>query len=290
MDEVQLRELRRWRNQDWREDEEDNSCYKSYSTLIAIGGCGRSGTTLLRVMLDSHSQISSGPESELFLPIPIRLDELARKFDLPINTLTRLYGSSASRAEFVDKFKDCFLANSGRSIWADKTARNVHRFAYILKHFPGAKIIHVLRDGRDVISSLRTHRKRRLVDGVIQSTGYVMPLQDCIDRWITSIEDGLEHRHEPSYLEVKYEDLVLDTEKTLRAVCSFLRLSFEETMLTYHTFAGPSRDFRKFPQNIEATKPVFTSSIGRWRRDLSEEETTTVTSRIGPYLNLLRYA
>ncbi|MBA3493539.1 MAG: sulfotransferase [Gammaproteobacteria bacterium] len=290
MDEVQLQELQRWRNQDWREDEEDNSCYKSYSKLIAIGGCGRSGTTLLRVMLDSHSRIASGPESELFLPIPIRLDDLAHKFDLPLNTLTRLYNSSASRAEFVEGFKDCYLASSGRSIWVDKTARNVHRFAYILKHFPNAKIIHVLRDGRDVISSLRTHRRRRLVDGVIRPTGYVMPLQNCIERWITSIEDGLKHRHEPNYLEVKYEDLVLDTDKALRAICAFLQVSFEENMLIYHMFGGPSRDFRKFPQNIEATKPIFASSIGRWRRDLSEEEIAAVTLRIQPYLNLLQYA
>jgi hypothetical protein len=116
-----------------------------------------------------------------------------------------------------------------------------------------------------------------------------MPLQDCIDRWISSISDGIELRGNPNYLEVKYEDLVTKTEDVLMDVCQFLEIEFELNMMKYYKFDGPSRDVMKFPQNIEATQPIFSSSIGRWKRDLTEEGQSKVMSSIGPHLKDFQY-
>jgi hypothetical protein len=289
MDQIQQHELDRWQLKDWAEAEYDRSNYQSSTRPIVIGGCGRSGTTLLRVMLDSHSQIAAGPESLLFLPVVIDFPALAYKFDLDEALLRRTYQACASRSAFIDAFQALYLAQSGRAIWADKTARNVHVFAEILNHFPQAKLLHVIRDGRDVIASLLTHRKRKIVDGQLQPTGYRMPLQNCIDRWLMAISDGIKLRGHPNYMEVRYEDLVKQPEATIHQVCQFLAVDFELEMLEFHKFSGPSRDYRRFPQNMEATMPLYSSSLGRWRTDLTHKELTTIMSAIHPQLEMLGY-
>jgi hypothetical protein len=289
MDKIQLDELARWKNQDFLIPEDQNSSYRSLSKIVIIGGCGRSGTTLLRVMLDSHSQIASGPESSLFLPVPITLEQLADKFDLKLSALESLFRVALSKEEFIDKFQQLYLRNTNKQIWADKTARNIHRLDYIFTHFPNAKVIHMVRDGRDTICSLLTHRKRRVVDGKIELTGYIMPLQDSIDRWLFAVEDGLKFRGHTNYLEVRYENLVQEPKTTLKQVCDFVGVLFEEPMLNYYTVNTPSRDFMKFPQNIEATKPISTSSIERWKRELNEEDLQQVNMQIYSCLQKLNY-
>jgi len=289
LDNVQQAELSRWENADWDPNQEDTSDFTSSTNLIAIGGCGRSGTTLMRVMLDTHSQIASGPESLLFLPTKIDLEVLAEKFDLDVVALEELLDKSDSRAEFTNKFQELYIASVKKEIWADKTARNIHRIPYIFDHFPNAKFIHVVRDGRDVISSLLTHRKRRLSKGKIELTGYRMPLENCIRRWRKAIGDCLEHRGHPNYCEVQYQDLVLDTRNALKQVCEFLEVPFEENMLEYHTVDTSSRDPTKFIQNVEATKPISTNSLGRWRRDLSAEQQKEVHEAVHDLLEKMGF-
>ena len=289
LDDVQREELRRWRNEDWDLQHDDDPDCTSDTSLIAIGGCGRSGTTLMRVMLDTHSQIASGPESLLFLPTAIDRDVLAGKFDLEPDDVQRMLDESDSRTAFIEKFQAAYTDSVGKTTWADKTARNIHRILHIFQHFPNAKFLHIVRDGRDVISSLLTHRKRRLVAGEIELTGYQMPLENCIERWRKAIEDCFAHRGDPRYCEVQYQDLVVDTRTALQQVCEFLKVPFEEEMLDFHTVQTPSRDAKKFVQNVEATKPVTTNPLGRWRRDLSHEQQVTVHEGIHDLLETMEF-
>src|SRR3989344_3879890 len=215
IDSVQKKELRRWRNLDWPEKfEDDDIDFVSQRKIVMIGGCGRSGSTILRVMLDTHSQIASGPESLLFLPVPINPEDLESRFEISSKRL-REWARKYGRWEFIIRFQKVYLAKRKRSLWADKTSRNVHRFGAILRHFPNAKLLHIVRDARDVVASLRTHPKRRIVDGKIEETGIVNPFEDCLERWLCAISDGFKYRDHSNYLEVRYEDLVSETESTL---------------------------------------------------------------------------
>jgi protein-tyrosine sulfotransferase len=287
LDAIQQKELDRWKNNDWIPEEEDSSDYISYDKIVAICGSGRSGTTLLRVMLDTHQEIASGPESLLFLPVSISIGDLAEKFNLNEGFLTNLKEECESRAEFIDRFKELYLVEANKSIWADKTSRNIHRIGYILTHFPNAKIIHVVRNGKDTICSLRRHRKRKLEGGEIKLTGYTMPLENCVQRWVNAIADTLPFRDYLNYYEVKYEDLVEQPKRTLQSVCRAIGVDYVSDMLNFHKVP---RNFRHFIQNIEATKPIFISSIGRWKKELSHQERDYVETQIEEFERILGYA
>jgi hypothetical protein len=267
----------------------------STESPIVIGGCGRSGTTLMRVILDSHSQIACGPESNVF-PSPNRLNpgsvgarKLARKFDLEPSEMDDILRASSSRAEFADRFFDAYRRHAGKPLWADKTPRNVQVLPYILEHFPKARFVHVIRDGRDVVCSLRTHPRHRVVDGRVVELDTWNPIEPCVERWLKDVGDGLAFRGDPRYYELRYEDLVLDTEYALRGLFDFLELPWEPAVMSFHEVASASRDPMKFAQNPEATKPLRASSIGRWERDLSEEDLAYVLREAGPLLRDLGY-
>lgn len=285
----QQKELDRWQCKDFSGRYEDASNFVSNKAIFVVCGCGRSGTSLLRVILDTHSLLACGPESLLFLPIPINLGELNKKFEIPLKDLRSWKHRFKSRAEFILHFHEAYLSLRERNIWGDKTSRNIHWLEQIWQHFPNAKVIHVVRDPRDVVRSLKTHRKRKVVDGEIVPTGWIQPLDDCIGRWLRAMDNALCFRGNPNYMEMKYEDLVLDTTSTLTRVCRHVGVHFEEQMLEFHKVTSKSRDATLFPQNIEATQPISTASIGKWKEELTDEEVTEVTQRTRDYANLLGY-
>jgi hypothetical protein len=282
-----LQELERWQQLDFCHEPEDD--FASDTPIVVVCGCDRSGTTLARVILDTHPELYAGPESLLLLPLPIDTAELARKFVLDQAALDELLATSGSRARFVDHFQRFLLGTHGKRVWVDKTARNVHRLGYIRRHFPNVRIVHVVRDPRDVVASLQTHRKRRLVDGEIRLTGYWMPANLCVDRWELAIRDALAHEAGENWHTLRYEDVVLDTERTVRELCGFLGITFDRRMLDYHLVKGPTRDYRLFPQNIEATKPLYTASVGRYRTALTAEEIELVERRCGTLMRHFGY-
>jgi ornithine cyclodeaminase/alanine dehydrogenase-like protein (mu-crystallin family) len=287
VDDGQIAELKRWQLLDFVSEPDDG--YVSDSSIVTVCGCGRSGTTLTRVMLDSHPALFAGPESLLFLPTPIDPADLAFKFDIDRGEIEEMLRRMSGRAQFIDVFQRLLLSASGKSIWVDKTARNIHRLDYIVAHFPCAKVVHVVRDPRDVVASLKTHKKRKIKDGALVPTGYCMPVNLCIDRWQLAIEHALAHRDLAHYHEIQYESLILDTERTLRALCEFLAIDFDERMLRFHLCGTPTRDYRKFPQNIEATQPLYASAIGRYRTTLTQTEIAETERRLGDYMSMFGY-
>ncbi len=190
MEPAQLQELARWRNEDWQPDEAYLRPFRSATKLVAIGGCGRSGSTLLRHMLGAHSLIADGPESSLFLPVPLDLPDLSVRFDLPLDELQALERSSPGRGAFIDGFQALYLRKRGRRLWLDKTSRNVHCFRYIASRFPNAKLLHIVRDPRDTVCSLRTHPVVRKRDPSRGLTGWMNPLDEC-KVFNRGIESGL---------------------------------------------------------------------------------------------------
>jgi ornithine cyclodeaminase/alanine dehydrogenase-like protein (mu-crystallin family) len=287
VDEGQIAELKRWQLLDFVSEPDD--AYVSDSSIVTVCGCGRSGTTLTRVMLDSHPGLFAGPESLLFLPTPIDVTDLAFKFDIDRGQIEEILRQTSSRARFIDEFQRLVLSASHKAFWVDKTARNVHRLAYILAHFPKAKVIHVIRDPRDAVASLKTHKRRKIKDGALVPTGYCMPVNLCIDRWQLAIEHALAHRQSANYHEVRYESLILETERTLRVLCEFLNVDFDECMLRFHQCDTPTRDYMKFPQNVEATKPLYASAIGRYRTTLTQAEIAETERRLGDYMSMFGY-
>jgi protein-tyrosine sulfotransferase len=261
----------------------------SETPCVIIAGCGRSGTTLLRVMLDTHSSICCGPESDLFRPCPPPAKRLAARFGLEEEEVHRLIDSSRSQAEFIEMFFDAYRTLRGKRRWAEKSPRNILYLDFIFAHFHNAYIIHLIRDGRDVVCSLRTHPKSKLVGNEVVQLNTWNPIERCIERWVHDVQAGLEFRGHPRYMEVFYEDLVNDTPGTMRKVLEFIEEPFENSILEYYSVNDPSRDSRYFSQSSSATAPIHTQSLARWKRELSEQEYELFKKKAGGLMIHLGY-
>jgi protein-tyrosine sulfotransferase len=257
---------------------------------IVLGGCGRSGTTLLRMMLDSHRRICCGPESSLFRRRAIDADWLADRFGFDRDEVGAILDAARSRPAFIEAFAGLCMRKAGKARWAEKTPRNIGRIGEIFRCFPAARFVHVLRDGRDVACSLRTHPRHKVVDGRLVPTGTWRPIAGCAHRWVRDIEGSRRWWGDPRFHTVRYEDLALDPRPVLERLLAFLGEDWDDGMLAHASADSPFRDATRFAQNPEALGAVSTASLGRWQRDLDARDRRLFKRIAGSLLVELGYA
>ena len=127
-------------------------------SIIVIGGAARSGTTLLRSMLGRHPMIAAGAETTVFLRRISAPAEIGQRLGWDAAEIARWQRNSRSQAEFIERIQRAVQERSGKTCWAEKTPANVQRFGYVRRHFPRARLVHIVRDGRDAVCSLRRTR------------------------------------------------------------------------------------------------------------------------------------
>lgn len=231
---------------------------------IFIVGCHGSGTTLLRLLLDSHPNISCGPETRF-------LADFARITSPPMWPHMQNYGFPKEYwhrkvADLFDSFKRDYARRSGKVRWADKTPRYALSLDYLDQLFPSCQVVHVIRDGRDVVAS---HKDR---------WGYISAVKAC-KKWPMYIRVARTagDRLSPSrYYEVRYEDLVGDTETTLRKLLDFLAEPWDDVLLDHdsrpHDVPAPYLAFSSNRRSMATERgPVYRSRIGAYRRELGPE-------------------
>lgn len=261
---------------------------RSDAAGLVIGGASRSGTTLTRVMIDSHPDIACGAETGLFLPV-LAEGQLSRFYGVPRSLIRQWERDSSSHPEFAVRFLAAHAAREGKPAWAEKTPRNVLNLGWILDRFPNAAFCHVVRDGRAVVNSLRTHPRYRIRRGRRVPTGIVNDLGACIDQWIEEAGAGVAFESHPRVVRVRYEDLVRNPEAALTPVLDKLGLPWSPAMAHHHQAASASRDVYGLWQNPEAASPVTAASLTRWQRDLTADQVRCIEERAGHLLAALGY-
>jgi protein-tyrosine sulfotransferase len=273
--------LERLRQRRWR-----MAGHRSLEEHIVMGGAPRSGTTLLRRLLDRHPDVCSGAETKLFVPAAFNLEWLSRSYGLPLAELSSMRTEAASQAAFIDAFAARARTDAGKERWAEKTPQNVRYLDWILERFPRASVIHIIRDGRDVICSMRQHPDWRWVHGTWQKVLVERPLEWYVERWLADTAAGLAWRGDPRYTEVRYEDLVADPEVVIPALCEGIGIDAEPAWLEAVTRREQDAGHDERPDYEGA---VSGASVGRWREDLSAHEQREVQRRCGPRLRELGY-
>ena len=237
---------------------------------IFIIGCPRSGTTLLRVMLDSHPNIYCGPETHLIPKLKIFYDSLDENWDF-------LQSFGLTKEDFNKKISEIFsyfpehnmkLKNKIR--WAEKTPEHLFFAEFIDQLFPQCKFINMIRDGRDVVTSFKKRWGSKTIPYATK-------------KWNKSMEKSYELRNtfdSNRYIEIKYENLVNNPEEITKKIMTFLNETWSQVLLEhqkqdhdYHfnlkTGENIDQDKEKNPTRHSPSKPIFKSSIGRWKNDLN---------------------
>ena len=243
---------------------------------VFIGGQRRSGTTLLRIMLNRHPHIACGRESHFAKRLLNWHDRLADEW----SDTVRRYGSGTEAVDraFAALVDDVFTGiqlAQGKQRWAEKTPANIINIDYLFRLFPKAQFVHMIRDPRDTYRSIRDRAQKDRPNWA-QFTA-----AEAARDWRAAVEAGMRWRQAPArYLEVRYEDLAREPARTMRRVLEFLKEPWDARV-----FAIDANGPTAAPQH----GPVFTTSIGRWRTGLSEMEVATIQSVVGELMVELGY-
>jgi len=243
---------------------------------------------LLRTLLGRHPMIAATPETTVFLRRVSSPEDLATRLGWDAALITQWQRKSRSQVEFIERVHRAILERSGKAVWVEKTPKNAERFGFVRRHIPCAKLVHIVRDGRDVVCSLRQTPFAKLDHAPSES---VAAAQRCAVQWRAVVQAAQRFRRDPRYYELRYEDLVRDPEATLRPLLEFLGLPWCDCVLV--PSGQPAADTPGIdvdtPGAIKAAGAIFDSSIDRWRQDLTYADTRALHLLIGPLLVELGY-
>lgn len=257
---------------------------------IFIGGAGRSGTTLMRVILDTHPNIVCGPEFKIIPSILEHWANTARRF----GSILRSYNLSteklsSSYASFILDLLGPLLEKSGKQRIAEKSPNNVFYFYHLSQMFPESPLVHLIRDGRDVVCSLLTMNWVSADSN--KRFSYTENAAEAARYWVQAVAVGKKAGSMPSaqrkYFEVRYEDIVQNPEPTLRRLFTALDEPWNPCVLEFHT---KKRDLGEESSASQVSQKLYSSSVGRWKRDLADEDKKMVKEVAGDLLIELGYA
>lgn len=229
-------------------EEEENKNNKILDKTVFVVGCGHSGTTLMASLLGAHPDIHTIPrETYWFLNNP---------------NLEAEYSKEKREAQKEDK-----------GIVCEKTPRHVYKIKEIKEKFPNAKIVAMIRDSKDVVSSLKKRSGN---------------FEHSVQRWISDNTALLELKNENRVKLVRYEDLVTRQESVVHDILKFLELPYTDEVFDfykkeYNWFGvknAKETDGRGEKNHVALRSWQMTQPIqdkrGVWKKGLSKQEAVLI--------------
>ncbi|MFC1739682.1 sulfotransferase [Planctomycetota bacterium] len=278
---------------------------ENYNPFFIVGS-GRSGNTLLRRILHSHSRLFIPPEVQILskvvdlfiryrtmkwsnlVPLIYSKFQFYRNFytfDIEslnplVDKVLRCDKSKRSLAYIINSFYQYYaeVHHLSNNRWGDKTPINTFCMLKLYMVFPDARFIHIIRDGCDVVDSY-------------VKAGIYSDYKSAALRWKRSIKVAQKfgRKFAESYTEVRYEDLVRKPERVVKELCVFLGIEFEPQMITSEDTAYTLGDVAQMKHLENVKKPITTKNIGKGRRNLSEDAKNILEKIIGQELRNLGY-
>jgi hypothetical protein len=193
----------------------DRSSTRLVESPVFVMSSIRSGSTLLRVLLNSHSQIRAPHELHLrtlkVRPSKEYTDKIMEALGLELPELEHLLWDRVLHHE---------LEKSGKQIIVDKTPANAMIWRRIASAWPEARYVFLLRHPAAVVESVMNRRKNAEHDAVVEE----------VRRYVTGVDEAL---HNLNGVTVRYEDLTAEPDKETRRICEYLGVEWEAEMLDY---------------------------------------------------------
>lgn len=260
-----------------------------------IVGSARSGTTLLRLMLNAHRDIAVPPESRFItelwqgqemVDVEGLLGRLAahkrfEAWDLPLEAVREELGKigSADYASVIEAAYKAYARVHGKTSWGDKTPRYVESIPFIARLWPASRFIHLIRDGRNVALSY--------ADVPFGPKNVAQAAQ----LWATRVGKGCTDGRaldRGRYIEIRYEDLVEDAAGEAKDLCEFLGIEFDPGMLDYTERARDAMLTRASQYNPHLTeKPV--ANTRSWAEEMPRTQIEIFEAVAGDVLKSLGY-
>ena len=265
---------------------------------VLVLGVRRSGTTLLRVMLDRHSELAV-PDESYFVPQLAdrhlrhvdpdefvddlrRIDALA-EWDVPLEKVRARLTARMPIGAAIGMVYAVYAEERGKARWGDKTPMYMQNLRLLERLFPDALFVHLIRDGRDAALSFLS-----MPTGLMTET-WMQPrdVSAFAGQWRAEVKAAqrLGRRvGDRRYLEVRYEDLVGDVESVLRRISTFARLPYEQAMSDY----PGNVDVSSKPHQQSLKRPP-TAGLRDWRLQMSPEDVGAFDRVAGDLLTELGY-
>jgi Sulfotransferase family len=276
------------------------------SRPLFIGACPRSGTTLLRVMLDNHPDLAIPRETNFVRPLwwqRARFGDLrdpgnrrrvaewiftekgprgARLRDGRVSrqdAIGRVAGAAPTVGSIVQACLQLYAEVHGKPRWGDKRPAYSGFIGMLLAMFPDAQYVNLVRDPRGAVASQ-------------VQMGWDPPelaVAAATARWEAAIRrtDHFARRLRPDQLlDLRYEDMVSDPRAALERVCAFAGLRAGDAI---ETMLGRSRRGSFADPHARVGEPVTTGSVERWRERLSPEQIALVEHATAPLLERFGY-
>lgn len=266
-------------------------------------GCGRSGTTLLRNIFDSHSALAMTHESHFIGPmarsraryetgtgfdVDAFVHDLYRDANfvrqgLGVETINAALESARpeSYAAAVRAVFAAYAISGGKELYGDKTPGSVTQIELLAELFPEARFVHIIRDGRAVALSY-----------LERPEWGPETMAEAAHHWKNRVQRGRTAGRAVGpnrYLEVRYEDIVTTPEEVTRQVCDFLGLEFEEAMLRYHENSAEFIATTKDPAAFKNLSKPITGGLRDWEDEISDKDLRLFEAIAGDLLTELGY-
>lgn len=261
----------------------------------------RSGSTLLRLILDAHPQLAVPPPGWLFdlvYPYLYSYGDLGRHQNLLalaediLNTPTvgkwpvrpaaeELVKSSATPtfAGLYDALHRAYAKAEGKPRWGEKTPRNGFWMDQIHALFPAAQFVHIVRDGRDQAIDIS--------DSVLWPNS-VYSGASLWQRYVEAIRGYAAEIPAGAFMELRYEDLCATPETAIRRVCDFLGIEFSPAMLAPHETPS-ARAWSTHPLHAKTAQPISTKYCGMYKTRLPVADVAALEALIGDTLQSFGY-
>lgn len=250
--------------------------------IVFITGCARSGTSILGELVESHPRVMYVYEERIWRTLgetdhhAVTTDDISSKNMIKLRKWMKMY-----------KRKN--------KIVVEKNPRHIVRVPFIKHIFPDAKIIHIVRDGRDVSCSLKSglcgktwaHVKpprwreiERDYEGVVRCARAYHDIMQYPMRDLESIE----------HLQVKYEDYVANPEKIAYKVFEHIGLPMHDNVIEFSSKVQDTMEGSYVARHqMRWYKNDHSKRIGRWRENMTEEEQEEVNKILKPVLKYYGY-
>ena len=260
---------------------------------VLVLGVRRSGTTLLRVMLDRSPELAV-PDESYFVPQLARrhrgpvdvdafLDDLRRlptlvEWQVSADAVASRLRPGMTPGEAIGAVFATYAAERGKARWGDKTPLYMQYLPLLERLFPDARFVHLVRDGRDAALSFLSVPAGIMTEG----WGHPRDAAGFACQWATEVRAARELGRRVGtarYLEVGYEALVAEPEAELRGICAFLGLAYDGAMVDY---AGKTESARKEHQQRLNEPPRV--GVRNWRTEMAPADVAAFEAVAGDLL------